>query len=104
MRKNNQKAKQKFRASKKWRDFREKIRNEQLTDPVTGANLTKMANLHHMDMNEEHYEDISDESHFVFLNQLTHKCLHFLAHKDWKKRLEGLTLLLERMAEINGWK
>lgn len=37
--KNNQKAKSKFRQSKKWKDFRDKKRNEQKTDPITGAKL-----------------------------------------------------------------
>lgn len=37
--KNNQKAKQKFRASKKWKDFREKKRKEQITDPVTRSQI-----------------------------------------------------------------
>ena len=33
--KNNQKDKQKFRTSKKWKDFRDKKRKEQVIDPVT---------------------------------------------------------------------
>ena len=52
MSQNNQKAKSKFRASKKWKDFRDKKRKEQKLDPVTGAKLTRRANLHHLDLNE----------------------------------------------------
>lgn len=99
----NQKDKTKFRASKKWRDFRDKIRHEQKVDPVTGSKLTRCANLHHMDLNADHYEDLSDESHFVFLNRKTHDTIHYFAHKDWRHRIEVMTKLLERMAEINGW-
>lgn len=99
----DQKAKTKFRASKKWKEFRDRIRHEQQKDPVTGAKLTRMANLHHLDLNADNYEDLSDDSHFVFLNQATHKTIHFFAHKDWRHRLEVMTKLLERMAEINGW-
>ena len=105
MRKNNQKAKQKFRASKEWKSFRDKIRHEQVKDPVTGQKLTRMANLHHLDLCEDHYEDISNEDNFVFLNQMTHKCVHFLfskAHpKQWRERLEQLKIILEKMEEIN---
>lgn len=100
---NNQKQKQKFRASKKWKDFRDIVRHEQQNDPVTGAKLTRRANLHHMNLDETKYEDLSKRENFVFLNQVTHKCLHFLAHKDWRKRLAGITALVKRMAEINGW-
>lgn len=103
--KNNQKAKQKFRASKKWKDFRDKKRKEQVTDPVTGAKLTRMANLHHMNLDESQYEDISNEDNFVFLNQATHKVVHYFFLKskptEWRKRIEEITKILERMEELN---
>lgn len=105
MRLNNQKAKQKFRASKKWRDFRDKKRKEQMVDPITGAKLSRLANLHHLDLNEEHYEDISDESHFIFLNQMMHKVVHalFLKSKprEWRKRILALIKILKQMEKIN---
>jgi len=103
--KNNQKAKQKFRASKKWKDFRDKKRKEQVTDPVTGAKLTRMANLHHLCLDESQYEDISNEDNFVFLNQATHKVVHYFFLKskptEWRKRIEEITKILERMEELN---
>ena len=101
----NQKEKQKFRASKKWRDFRDKKRKEQKVDPITGAKLSRLANLHHLDLNEEHYEDLSDESHFVFLNQAMHKTVHalFLKSKprEWRKRVLALIKILKQMERIN---
>ena len=101
----NQKEKQKFRASKKWKDFRDKKRKEQKVDPITGAKLSRLANLHHLDLNEEHYEDLSDESHFVFLNQAMHKTVHamFLKSKprEWRKRVLALIKILKQMERIN---
>lgn len=105
MRENHQKEKQKFRATKRWKEFRDKIRHIQIKDPVTGAKLTRMANLHHMCLDESKYEDLSNEDHFVFLNHMTHKCIHFLANKkDWRKRCLMMILLVRKMARINGWK
>lgn len=101
---NNQDAKKKFRSTKKWKDFRDKIRHEQKIDPITGQKLTRMANLHHMLLDESKYEDLSNEDNFVFLNQLSHKCIHFLANKkDWRKRLLNMIALVKKMAKINGW-
>ena len=102
---NNQKAKNKFRASKKWKDFRDKKRKEQKVDPVTGSKLTRMANLHHLDLNEANYEDLSNEDNFIFLNQATHKVVHYFFLKskptEWRSRIKEITKILERMEEIN---
>ena len=101
----SQKDKTKFRGSKKWRDFRDKKRKEQVNDPVTGAKLTRMANLHHKDLNEEHYEDISNEDNIVFLNKKTHDVVHFFFLKskptEWRKRIERIIPILEDMERIN---
>lgn len=100
-----QKDKTKFRASKKWKEFRDRKRKEQKVDPITGAKLTRMANLHHLDLDETHYEDLSDESHFVFLNQAMHKTVHalFLKSKprEWRKRVLALINILKEMENIN---
>lgn len=105
MKQNNQKWKTKFRSSKEWKDFRNKKRKEQKVDPVTGAKLTRMANLHHLNLDESKYEDLSNEDNFVFLNQATHKVVHYFFLKskptEWRKRIEGITKILERMEEVN---
>ena len=44
----NQKMKGKFRGSKEWKEFRAYMRDKQKVDPITGAKLTRMANLHHL--------------------------------------------------------
>ena len=103
MMKNNQNWKKIFRQTKKWKEFRQKMRDRDKVDYVTGAKLTRLFNLHHLKMTniEEEYTDISDDSEFICLNPLTHKCLHFLWGKDWRKRLQKISELLEIMDKVN---
>ena len=58
-----------------------------------------------MNLDESQYEDISNEDNFVFLNQATHRCVHYLFLKskptEWRKRITELTKILERMEELN---
>ncbi|MCQ2087789.1 MAG: hypothetical protein MJZ37_06990 [Bacilli bacterium] len=104
----DQKQKTRFRNSKKWKDFRTKKRKEQKTDPVTGNKLCRQANLHHLCLDENRYDDISNEDNFVFLGNFTHKVLHWLGgntkwdSKKWQKRLAELRKLCELMDELNG--
>lgn len=104
MRKNNQSKKTKFRATKKWKEFRNHMRELQKTDPVTGQKLTKLFNLHHLDLDEEHYEDISNEDNFICLNQKTHECVHFFFSKSkpkqWRERLKRIIPILKKMEKI----
>ena len=99
-----QTAKRRFRASKKWKEFRDRIRKKQQVDPVTGQKLTRMANLHHKDMYGD-YEDLRDEDKFVFLNQATHDCVHFLFLKarphEWRERLRRIIPILEEMEKYS---
>lgn len=100
----DQKQKQKFRASKEWKQFRDKIRHEQVNDPITGARLTRLANLHHLCLDETKYTDLSNEDNFVFLNPFSHKVVHFIFGKhgkDWRKRIEKLIEICERMEALN---
>lgn len=103
---NNQDWKKKFRYGKEWKEFRQKLIKKQKVDPITGTKLSKLANCHHMDLNEEHYKDISDEDNFVMLNKLSHDMVHFMFLKskphEWRKRIEGLIKILEKMEELNG--
>lgn len=103
--KSTQAEKRKFRASREWKEFRDKMREKQKVDPVTGQKLTRMANLHHKCLDEEKYEDISDEDNFVFVNHLTHKVIHFFFSKSnpsqWRERWERLKPILESMEKIN---
>ena len=104
----NSTERKKFRYTDKWRNFRKKIIEEQKVDPVTGSKLTKMCNLHHCNLDEDHYDDISNRDNFVALNLETHKVVHFLFLKSrpkaWRQRIKGLIKILEKMEELNGKK
>lgn len=108
MRKNNQNWKKNFRNSKEWKEFRRSMREKQKFDPVTGQKLTPLFNLHHCDLSEENYMDLSNEENFVCLNQATHKLIHFLFLKskprEWRKRLMNIIPILERMEFLNSQK
>lgn len=74
----SQKAKRNFRASKKWRDFRhQKFVEQNGRCPICNMKLGKTANLHHKDLNAEHYEDLSNPDNFVFLCNSCHDFVHY---------------------------
>lgn len=88
-----------FRKTKKWRDFRQKMRKKHKYDYVTGSPLTKTWNLHHL--NPLEYELLEDD-YFACLNYETHQCLHWLwgyenQRRDWRARLSKLKELCEKM-------
>lgn len=99
-----QKKKRNFRSSKKWKEFRHKKSVEQKgIDPITLKKLYKMANLHHMDLDEKKYEDLSKPENFVYLNKNTHDVIHFLYtyYKNDTGILDRLKYYLDKMVEIN---
>lgn len=107
----SQKRKRAFQKSKKWREFRHRKNVSQKgLDPVTGKKLTKLANLHHLDLDESHYtdieDDIEDESRFVLVNRKTHETIHFLFtyYKSDPGIIGRLETILEEMKKINGKK
>lgn len=65
----NQKYKRNFRNSKIWRAWKHLISvNQKGLDFITHAKLRKYSALHHLDLNPEHYTDISNEDNFCYLN------------------------------------
>lgn len=97
-----QKNKRNFRASKKWKDFRKKMKEKQKVDFITGKPLYAGFNLHHLDLDEKHYEDISNEDNFICLNRKSHDLIHFLfRYKEWRQLLKNIETLLERMEKLN---
>lgn len=97
-----QNKKSKFRSTSTWKKFRKSMKDKQKTDIITGKPLLKGFNLHHCDLNEEHYEDISKEDNFVCLNKTTHEVVHWLfRYKNWREVLQNLYKLLEKMEKIN---
>lgn len=71
---------------------------------VSGRPLTNRANLHHLDLDPEHYEYVEDASRLVYLSADIHDAVHtlFKCPVGWKKALENLAVVLQRMDELNG--
>jgi hypothetical protein len=53
-------AKQKFRRSAKWKKFRAAMKLKQKVCGVTGKPLSKTANLHHLCLKPDEYENIDN--------------------------------------------
>lgn len=101
----SQAAKTKFRRSGKWTKFRRNMKAKQKVCAVTGKPLGPTAALHHLDLSEENYDRIDDESKFVYLSQQAHQTIHWLigpkGNCDWKERLKNIEKILRKMDEIN---
>lgn len=76
---------------------------KQKVDQLTLHPLRAGWNLHHLDMKDEDYEDLSDESHFTCLNRQSHETVHFLWRYYQKDRsiINRLVYILEKMSELN---
>ena len=98
-----QNQKSKFRATSKWKKFRSQMKTERKIDYITQKRLLKGWNLHHLDLNEQNYQDISDETKFVCLNKMTHEIVHDLYRYYVKdpEVIDRLKEVLERMRQIN---
>lgn len=99
-----QKGKRRLRDTKRWKALRHEKNVEQKgIDPITHGKLSRTANLHHMDLRPENYENLDDKSKFVLLNRNTHANLHWLYgyYRKDPNFLERLVGLLKRMVEIN---
>lgn len=99
-----QKLKTKFRASKKWKDFRHSKYVEQGGKcPVCGMKLGKTANLHHIDLRAENYQDLSNSNNFVFLCRTCHEFIHYKLKSYIRKdfNVQALIGIWDRMREVN---
>lgn len=86
-----QDEKKKFRMSAEWKKFRQKKKKEANSiDWITKLPLTKTWNLHHLDMRDKYYKDLSDEAKFMSLNKDTHEFIHWLYYL-WRKDTGILT-------------
>ena len=100
-----QSAKTRFRRSAKWIRFRKHMKSKQRVCAVTGKPLGPTAALHHLDLREENYDNIDDESKFIYLSHTAHEMIHWLigpkGNCDWKTRLKNIERILWEMDEIN---
>lgn len=98
----NYKERKAFRRTEAWKNFRAKIRRNVSVDAITKEPLTRNWNLHHLDLNHSHYTDLSDMTHFMCLNELTHNTVHFLFHLYHKDRkvMDRIMSTLELMEKL----
>ena len=99
----NSEKKSKFRQTKEWKEFRQKIAEKQdKKDIITGKPLRKCYNCHHLDMSAENYDKLIEEN-FIAVNKQTHETLHFLFRYYQKDPaiLDRLKTILDRMNELN---
>ena len=100
-----QKMKTKLRNSKAWKDLRKRFKKEQKIDPITLKPLTNRFNLHHRNLDETHYCDLSNNEHFVALNPTSHDLVHFLFNIVKREQgydvLDRIKIELQKMCEIN---
>lgn len=103
----NKQERQKFRRSSKWKRFRLFIRRlHRGKDFITQKALTRSWNLHHLCMNPDKYNDLTDQSMFIPLNKNTHEFLHWL-YALWiidPHILDRLTKVLFEMRRYNDTK
>lgn len=89
-----------FRMSDKWKKFRLKCKKvANYFDFITKQPLTSTWNLHHLDMRDKHYTDISDTKRFLPLNKDTHNFIHWLYKLYYKDKsvLQRIQIVLEKM-------
>lgn len=97
----NATERQKFRKSKAWKQLRAKVRLHTSKDFITNKPLERDWNLHHLDLNTQRYDQISDMKRFIPLNKKTHEMIHelFKLYKKDHKVLDRIKLTLDKMEE-----
>lgn len=94
-----------FRNSLAWKLLKRKMfQSQDGKCAISGRKLTPHASLHHLDLDPEHYEYVEDAARFVYLSADIHDAVHtlFKCPVGWKKALENLAVVLQRMDELNG--
>ena len=101
---NSQKKKTNFRKTVRWKRFRLAMKNKAGgLDYITNKRLLKNWNLHHLDLDETHYDDLSNEDNFIPLNKQTHEFIHWL----WRYYADDVTVVgrivevMEKMKQLN---
>lgn len=78
IKKTAQQEKQKFRGSKAWQNWRKTIKKWYSNrDSLTDMPLRAGWAVHHMDLDENHYQTIDNPNHFRALNRKSHDTVHF---------------------------
>lgn len=94
--------KAKFRQSKKWKEFRDKIIKQQRIEPISRIKLRKGCVIHHLDQRAENYKVLEDER-LIALQPKSHEMIHYLYGyyiKD-KEVLNRIKDILDKMIEYS---
>lgn len=94
------KEKSKFRSTTVWKSFRNKLKKERKVDFITQKPLRKGFQVHHCDLNEEHYKNLNPDN-FITLNKTFHSVIHEIYRYDWKEVLKRLEIVFLKMDELN---
>ncbi len=95
-----QKEKAKFRDSAVWKNFRNLLKKERKVDFVTGKPLRAGFQLHHCDLNPEHYKNLNPDN-FVTLSRFSHSWVHKIYRYNWEEVLARLAMVFRKMDELN---
>lgn len=80
-----------FRNSIEWKTFRARLMTKQKYDYITGEPLTETANCHHLRLDHEKYNDLSDENAFIMLNKASHEKVHQIYNTGkWQEEVQKI--------------
>lgn len=95
-----QKEKAKFRQTAAWKSFRQQLKKDRKVDFVTGKPLRAGFQVHHCDLNPEHYKNL-DPDNYILFNRTFHKVVHEIYRYNWQDVLERLAIVFRKMDELN---
>ena len=100
----NYKERQAFRKTDAWHRWKAKCRLHTSKDFITKEPLCRNWNLHHLDLNVQRYDNITDMKRFMPLNPKTHEVIHevFKWYKKDHKVLDRIKKTLDLMEEYTG--
>ena len=95
------KEKAKFRQTAVWKNFRNMLKKQRKVDFLTGKPLRAGFQVHHCDLNPEHYKNLDPDA-FYTLSRYSHQYIHWLfRYQDWRDILARTAIVLRKMEEMN---
>lgn len=97
----NYKQRSDFRKTNAWHKWKAKCRLHTSKDFITKEPLCRNWNLHHLDLNVQRYDNITDMNRFMPLNPKTHEIIHelFKWYKKDHKVIDRIKKTLDLMEE-----